>query len=231
MKTRKLNFNKAIEYFKYSILKQPIPQNNRGGFVDIIQKQVNDVGLNIKINTVDWIQLCKNNKEFYYKVLCPKLETYIKENVPYIFVKSGTKSGILKYFYIDNYYKSVGKEELKGIIRAFIPSDLIKMKDINEVYSLLEASVNFKQIDKINNNPSIINFNNGILDINTCELKQHSPDYLCTIKIPCNYVENAPMPSTRYFDSFINDFTNNDAEVKKLLLQFMGVVISNVPRL
>ena len=148
-----------------------------------------------------------------------------------MFVRSGTKSGVLKYFYIDNYYKLVADAELKGIIKAFIPSKLLKMKDINEVFCLLEANVKFKQLDKINNNPFIINFNNGLLNIKTGELQPHSPKYLCTIRIPCNYVENALIPSTKYFDTFINDLTNGNTDIQKLILQIMGVVISNVPRL
>lgn len=125
----------------------------------------------------------------------------------------------------------VADTELKGIIKAFIPSQLQKMKDINEVFSLLEADVKFKQLDEINNNPFIINFNNGLLNIKTGELQQHSPKYLCTVRIPCNYIENAPIPTTHYFDNFINDLTNGNFAVKQLILQIMGVVISNIPRL
>lgn len=138
------------------------------------------------------------------------------------------KVGVLKYFYIDNYYKLVADTELKGIIKAFIPSQMQKMKDINEVFCLLDANVKFKQLDKINNDPFIINFNNGLLNIKTGELKPHSPKYLCTIRIPCNYVENALIPSTKYFDTFINDLTNGNTDIQKLILQIMGVVISNV---
>ena len=141
------------------------------------------------------------------------------------------KVGVLKYFYIDNYYKLVADTELKGIIKAFIPSQMQKMKDINEVFCLLEANVKFKQLDKINNNPFIINFNNGLLNIKTGELQPHSPKYLCTVRIPCNYIEKAPIPTTHYFDNFINNLTNGNSAVKQLILQIVGAVISNIPRL
>ena len=93
MITRKLPYEKAVDYFKYTILKQPTPKNN---FADIIQQQVNDVGLNIKINDVTWIELLKNSSGFYHKIACPTLEKYIKTNVPYMFVRSGTKSRSIK---------------------------------------------------------------------------------------------------------------------------------------
>ena len=94
--TRKLPYEKAVEYFKYNILKQTNSQKN--SFADVIQQQVNDIGLNIKINDVNWVELCKKSSVFYYKISCPILEKYIKANVPYMFVRSETKSRSIKIF-------------------------------------------------------------------------------------------------------------------------------------
>ena len=228
MITKKLTYNKALDYFKYNVLKQPLLQNNNS-FINTIQKQINDIGLNITINDVNWVQQCKTNKGISYEVLCSNLEKYFKEKIPHIFARSGTKSGISKYVYINNYYKEVSDSELKGIIKAFIPSENVKMAYINEVFNLLEANVNLIQLDNINTNKFVINFNNGLLDIKTGILKQHSQKYLCTVRIPCNYTENVSTPTTHYFDNFINDLTNGNEQVKKLILEIMGVVISNVP--
>lgn len=97
MATRKLTYNKALHFFKNNLLKQQ-PTENKNSFADIIQKQVDDIGLNLKINDINWIQQCKSNNGFNYKILCPTLEKYIKENVPYMFVRSGTKSRSIKVF-------------------------------------------------------------------------------------------------------------------------------------
>lgn len=172
------------------------------------------------------------------KISCPKLADFIRNNIPYFFVRNNAKSGILRYFYLEGYYKLVSDEEVKGIIKAFIPLSLQRVKDIVEVFKLLETDLKFVPIDKLNTDQNIINFENGILDLNTGELKPHSPDYLCTIRIPCNYNENAPVPKTQYFDKFMNELTkinqeiieltNIDQETRELILQVMGVALSNV---
>lgn len=162
------------------------------------------------------------------KISCPKLADFIRNNIPYFFVRNNAKSGILRYFYLEGYYKLVSDEEVKGIIKAFIPLSLQRVKDIVEVFKLLETDLKFVPIEKLNTDQNIINFQNGILEVNTGELKAHSPDYLCTIRIPCNYNENAPVPKTQYFDKFMNELTNIDQEIKELILQVMGVALSNV---
>ena len=162
------------------------------------------------------------------KISCPKLADFIRNNITYFFVRNNAKSGILRYFYLEGYYKLVSDEEVKGIIKAFIPLSLQRVKDIVEVFKLLETDLKFVPIEKLNTDQNIINFQNGILEVNTGELKAHSPDYLCTIRIPCNYNENAPVPKTQYFDKFMNELTNIDQEIKELILQVMGVALSNV---
>lgn len=167
-------------------------------------------------------------KKIEVKISCPKLAEFIRNNVKYFFVRNNAKSGILRHVYLNGYYKLVSDEEFKGIIKAFIPLNLQRVNYIVEVFKLLETDLKFVPIDKLNTNENIINFENGILDVNTGELKPHSPDYLCTIRIPCNYNRNVPVPQTQYFDNFMNDLTNNDQEVKILLIQIMGVALSNV---
>lgn len=54
----------------------------------------------------------------------------------------------------------------------------------------------------------------------------HSPDFLSTIQIPCNWAEN-PIP-TPVFDSYMKTLTNGNNEILQLLLEFMGACISNI---
>ncbi len=168
-------------------------------------------------------------KKIESKISCPKLADFIRNNISYFFVRNTAKSGILRYVYLGGYYKLVSDKEFQGIIKSLIPMELQNTKTIKEVFGLLETDLKFVPIDKLNTDQNIINFENGILDINTGELKPHSPDYLCTIRIPCNYKRNVPVPRKQYFDKFMNDLTNNDLEIKQFLLQYMGVALSNIP--
>lgn len=172
------------------------------------------------------------------KILCSKLAVFLRKNLKYLFVRNNAKNGILRYVYLEGYYKLVSDEEFKGIIKAFIPSSLIKSNYMVEVFKLLETDLKFVPIEKLNADQNIINFENGILELDTGQLKPHSPDYLCTIRIPCNYMENVPVPKNQYFNRFMNDLTKKDKEakedieakkVKRFLLQFFGVILSNIP--
>lgn len=168
------------------------------------------------------------NKKITPKILCPELAEFIRNHIHYFFVRNNAKSGILRYFYLEGYYKLVSDEEFKGIIKAFIPLKLHNNSYIVEVFRLLETDLKFVPIDKLNTDENIINFQNGILYLNTGQLKPHSPDYLCTIRIPCNYNVNVPVPKKQYFNRFMKELTGNNKYVKRFLLQYMGVALSNI---
>lgn len=194
----------------------------------IVQKQLAEIGLNSNLvneNNYNWVLVNENGKKI---ISCPILYEFIKNNLHYIFVKNKAKESTLRYLYLNGYYKLVDDNEFKGIIKQFIPLLLQNSKYVNEIFKLLCLDLKFVEMKKLNDNENIINFNNGILCLDTGELKPHSPKYLSTIRIPCNYKSNVLPPTTNYFDSFMNTLTNQNEEIRKLLLQFMGVVISNV---
>lgn len=227
MATKNMDKKEAIEYFKYDLLKLPKDQlmisNDSEQLLKTVRNQVRSFGLNpdlITENNFNWIS--KKGE-----IICPLLADFFRRNMKYIFVKNQAKDGVLRYYYIDGYYKLISDGEMSGIVKLFIPLFLQHSKFINEVLKLLYTDLKFVKTEDLNNE-NIINFENGILHLDTGELKPHSPTYLSTIRIPCNYYKEVEPPKTNYFNSFMNTLTNGDENIKKLLLQFMGVVISNV---
>ena len=69
---------------------------------------------------------------------------------------------------------------------------------------------------------------NGLLRITAddIQLVPHSPDVLSTIQIPCEW-KGVPSP-TPVFDSYLHTLTNGDKATEQLLLEFIGVCISNI---
>ena len=232
METKKISKKEAIDYFKYEILK--IPRKNKNELLEqqnllIVKQQLNENSFDSEIlTTLPWMQPEFKNNKLTYKVCCPILANYIRKNLKYIFVRNNAKGGVLRYIYRDGYYKLSNDDEFKGLIKSLIPLQYQKMKDITEVLNLLYTDFRFISMDELNNNENIINFNNGLLYLDTMELKEHTPEFFCTIRIPCNYIENCPSPVTNYFNNYINDLTDNNEEIKLLLLEFMGVALSNV---
>lgn len=164
-----------------------------------------------------------------YKVLPMELSKYIKENLNYILVRGEANEGSLIYVFADGYYKWVDEKQFKGFIKNFIPYQLRKSREIQEVFLDLTTENNFVNYEDLNCNENIINFEDGILDLTTMELQPHSPDILNTIQIPAKYkdIEKAPFEAP-VFDNYLKRLCNNDEETCKLLLQCLGIAISNV---
>ena len=104
---------------------------------------------------------------------------------------------------------------------------LVKMSDVEQAFKNLQAE--YKAIisaDKLNENETVINFQNGLLNHETMELEEHNPAILSTVQLPCAYDPNAPEP--KQFKAFLHDLTEGDKDVETLLLQFIGLTISNV---
>lgn len=236
MATKNMDKSEAIKYFKKKLMglssdMRDLIQEELETSKDIIKQHLKVLGYPIP-DKVDWIgcSINQNTGEVKWKVNCPKLVRYISNKVPYVFAKNKSKSGMVKYFYLGNRYKSLDDDEIRGFIKYFIePIDMHQMKYLNEVCNLLATEVkNQRPLEQMNSNENIINFRNGILNLKTDKLEPHSPKHLTTIQLPCDYVENCPVPSTHYFDNYLNDLTKGDDAIKKLILQGMGVAISNL---
>ena len=90
------------------------------------------------------------------------------------------------------------------------------------------TDLNYVSQDDLNANEDLINFSNGLLHISesNATLVPHSPDILSTIQIPCSWTgREAPTP---VFDKYMHTLTNGDKAIEQLLLEFIGVCLSNV---
>ena len=166
------------------------------------------------------------NKPF---IICPLLAEYFRKNHYMISVRDGGKSGVLRYLYQDGCYRIIGDDMLKGKIKEIIMDvdpRLLQMRDVNEVFHQIITDLNFISHSQLNTDEHLINFYNGLLDINTGELKPHSPEYLSTIQLPCEW--KGEDEETPVFDKFMKTLLDNDPDVIELVLEFMGVCISNI---
>lgn len=205
-------------------------ENKRNYFINIIKDQMLEIDFECNnIESLTWIeQRTKNNGEIYYSVNAPNLSKFFRENVAYFFVKNYANGAILRYFYIKGYYQLKDDNELKGYIKSLIPLELQKVAYVNEVYNLLITDLKFIPIENLNVDEDIINFENGVYHLSSGEITPHSKKYISTIRIPCDYKENVEKPVTGYFDKYMSDLTNNNSDLKKMLLQAMGMALSNV---
>ncbi len=163
------------------------------------------------------------------KVNCPLLAAHIRQDLDYIFVRDSAKGGVLRYVYDNGYYRLYADDMLKGIIKGYITEfdeTLLRMSDVNEVFQQITTDLVFITDEDLNADEDLINFQNGFLQISTMTLLPHSTEILSTIQLSCDWKDTPT--ATPVFDQFMDTLTSGDKGLQKLLLQFIGVCLSNI---
>lgn len=172
----------------------------------------------------------KEEMRYEIEVLCPNLAKYIKENLDFKFIKDSNLGSVLIYSYRNGFYQLLSENEFKGMIKEFIPEYVRKSKDINEVFSLLLMENDcYGDVNDLNCNQNYINFKNGLLNLNTMQMEPHTPEMMFTIQIPVDY---KPLNECKYgevFEDYMDFLVNDDFLMKKVLLECMGLALSNIP--
>jgi len=88
--------------------------------------------------------------------------------------------------YQNGVYKHSAEAWIKKEIESVIPPEILTENIIKEVLGHIRRST-YEHLEKLNANPYILNFKNGLFDIRTFEFKPHSPEFLSTMQIPVNY--------------------------------------------
>ncbi len=176
-----------------------------------------------------FIKFNEQTGEAYVSI--PFLAKYVREHLFYVLVRDNGKQGLMKYVYEKGCYRLYADNMLMGIIKQYIADydeELVKMGKVSETLQHITTDLNYVAQDALNSNEDLINFNNGLLRINGNEtvLLPHSPDILSTIQIPCDWI-GREMP-TPVFDRYMHTLTGGDKAIEQLLLEFIGVCISNI---
>lgn len=171
-----------------------------------------------------WIKKEDNKVRIYPQ----ELYIYIMENNHILFVKLGNSKGIVPYFYENGYYHLWTESECKAYIKSFLPKKIRRPSDWELVYRELLTEYSNIEENELNANESIINFQNGVFNIDTGELLPYSSEYLSTIQIPCNYIPDAHLSQAKVTMKFLNDITGGNSDDKITILEYIGASISNV---
>ena len=100
------------------------------------------------------------------------------------------------------------------------------MRDAYEAFKNICCDNVFHNADELNADENVINFQNGILHLDTMELTEHTPDLLSTIQIPCPWSKKpAPAP---VLDSYIETLTGGDKERQRFIYSWCGLIMSNI---
>ena len=164
-------------------------------------------------------------------VVVPLLAQHVRDHLQYLLVRDSGKQGLLKYVYEGGVYKLYADEMFKGCIKKFIEDydpELVKIKQVNEAFQHIITDRNYISQDELNSREDIINFKNGLLVVGADDLRliPHDPAVYSTIQIPCNWT--GERSDTPVFAEYLKTLTDGNKDTARLLLQFMGVCLSNV---
>lgn len=159
------------------------------------------------------------------------LAKWTREHLRYLLVRDNGKQGVQIYVYQDGVYKLYAPDMLKGIIKGYIADydeEMVKMNPVNEAFNQIITDTNYISQYELNADETVINFRNGLLSLKSGvpQLLPHTPECLSTIQIPCDW-KDVPTP-TPIFDKYLRTLVNGDPAIAQLLMEFIGVCISNV---
>lgn len=180
----------------------------------------------IKIN--EWVY---TDEKGNLRIDKPMLADYMRQSFKYIFARDSARGTRDIYVYRDGVYSLQHPEDFKGEIKEFIPRSAYSSHVVDEVYKDLITTAydsHLVDISQLNADENVVNFRNGLLYLDTMELRPHTPEILSTIQIPCDYKPLAECENKGIFDSFIDHHLGGDREQINLMLEFLGVAISNV---
>ena len=153
----------------------------------------------------------------------------IKNDGVFILVKDNKYSDNNIWVYDNGRYRRCSEDEAKAIICSYITDydkSILKMSVVKETLEIIKTNSNYMLSFCFDQDENIINFKNGILNLDTMEFTHHSPEHLSTIQINADWSEETI--NTPVFDMYLDTLTDGDEELKKLLLQVIGLCISNV---
>lgn len=134
-------------------------------------------------------------------------------------------------FYVyseDGFYKPMNQDDVCQIIFHLmndISDDVWRTKLEAQAFRAIQLSCT--KVQAMDTNKDILNLNNGILDLQTFELKPHSPSYLSSIRIDIDYIKEAECSR---FKLYMKQITNGDEQLEMLLQEIMGYCLTGETR-
>lgn len=163
------------------------------------------------------------------KVSVPFLYKFLQKSETCIMLRNGALDSEIRYIYKNGVYQTANDSDIMRILMGYIENFNIRLLNpvvLKQALELLDCTCPHYLHDVMNINEDYINFQNGILNIYTLQLTEHTPELMSSIQIPCNW--NGKETPTPNFDKFMNTLTSNDIHTQKLILEYIGAIVSNI---
>lgn len=163
------------------------------------------------------------------QISAPFLYKFFQKSETCIILRNGALDSEIRYIYKDGVYQTSNDSDIMQILMRYIEDFNIRLLNpavLKQALELLDCTCKHCPHDIMNTSEDYINFQNGILNVRTLELTEHTPELMSSIQIPCKW--NGKKSPTPNFDNFLNTLTSGDTQTQKLILEYIGAVISNI---
>jgi len=115
-------------------------------------------------------------------------------------------------FYENGIYKSGGHTLIETQCESMVPD--CSTHDTREILNKIKRNT-YVSRDSFDNYPNLLNLKNGILDIQTGKVCDHSPEYLFRIQFPISYDRNAgPVNYMKFLMGSLEDVKNRTKAIE-----------------
>ena len=182
-----------------------------------------------------WVKQSDPSKEIY-KLNQDLLAVQYINNTNLIQVLNMDKQD--SYIYDKGVYKLVTKEFIKKEIGEYIPTGKANNSFVSDCVNMVHIRARLVKFEELNADENIINFKNGIYNIEKDILEPHNPSVLSTIQINCNYkmyevenIEYIGLKFKKYIYDLCTDALTGELDQEKMqhLQMWGGLTISNIP--
>jgi putative DNA primase/helicase len=124
------------------------------------------------------------------------------------------------HLYSNGVYAEMEEIDVKSLIQKQLITVHLKASHVKEVMELWRTSLSqFEGIDEVKAE-YIMNFQNGLYNIKTEELMQHTPDYVSVIQLNCYYSKSSECSQ---FHSYLNNAL--EPELIPIIQEIMGYLL------
>lgn len=226
-----------LKYYAHAVKIVHTSVEPKGDVTDYIKEEGHSLqDLKTLIDDISWSYApwintnAKRDGTFTLSVNEGVLADAIEKTLEYVLIKNKVTLEEEMYIYDKGVYHKSSKNEIKALIKKYLPKELVKDSKLNAVYNLLLSSTNgIKYPEDINPKEFITNLQNGLFDIQRSELLPHTPELLSTYQLNCSYVKTEePMLFLKYINDLCTHDGVIDTEQVAVLQEWTGLILSNV---
>lgn len=156
-------------------------------------------------------------------------ETILQRNDIIVVRNPGTNSDIV-FWFEGGVYRQKSEAEIIAEVSPYIPVALSNPTLLKNIAAMIRFGADSHSFDDVNRGEQYINVQNGLLDIRSGKLQDHSPEIIGTIQLSCKHDEKANSP---LWEKFISEVCSDedgkpDQQMIDLLQEWTGMIISPI---